>query len=326
MSARPVRVSPPARFWLALVAALSLSAGATAQPVGPAPCEEVLAEAEQRYVEQQYAAVEPYVVECVYRPGVSVRQLQQAYRLLALAFIKQDLLSEAQVTIVKLFGVDYSYEPDLVRDPPFYVALVSAVKEQLRVEGRIEESPLAAADRRVEGPVPAGGVPAAALRININTATAEQLEMLTGIGPALAARILAYRADYGPFRQPEDLQNVRGIGPRTIERLIPYVTTEGETETPGPELGPGTAAPEPVVTPASPTVPTSVAPAGALVNLNTASAEELDTLNGIGPALAARIIAYREEYGPFRRVEDVIEVRGIGPRTLEGFRAHVTVE
>jgi competence protein ComEA len=74
------------------------------------------------------------------------------------------------------------------------------------------------------------------------------------------------------------------------------------------------------------TVPTAEGESGmALVNVNVASAEELETLPGIGEVLAATIIQYREENGPFTSVDQLIEVSGIGEVTLEEIRELVTV-
>jgi competence protein ComEA len=61
------------------------------------------------------------------------------------------------------------------------------------------------------------------------------------------------------------------------------------------------------------------------VNLNTATAEQLDTLPGVGPTTAQAIIAWRQEHGAFRSVQDLLEVRGIGPAKLESLRDQVTV-
>lgn len=60
-------------------------------------------------------------------------------------------------------------------------------------------------------------------RIDINTATADQLALLPRIGPALAQRIVDDRKARGPFRSPRDLERVKGIGPRTFERLEPLI-------------------------------------------------------------------------------------------------------
>jgi competence ComEA-like helix-hairpin-helix protein len=62
------------------------------------------------------------------------------------------------------------------------------------------------------------------------------------------------------------------------------------------------------------------------ISINHASREELEKLPGIGPALAARIVEQRERYGPFRRVEHLMMVRGISERRLRELRRFVTVE
>lgn len=64
----------------------------------------------------------------------------------------------------------------------------------------------------------------------------------------------------------------------------------------------------------------------ALVNLNTADAEELETLPGIGPATAQKIIAYRESVGAFQSTEELMQVDGIGEKTFEKLKELVAVE
>ncbi|MFB2582114.1 helix-hairpin-helix domain-containing protein [Herbiconiux sp. P15] len=65
--------------------------------------------------------------------------------------------------------------------------------------------------------------------------------------------------------------------------------------------------------------------AGVLINLNAATALDLDTLPRIGPAMAERIIAWRDENGPFSSVDDLLQITGIGDKTLESLRPLVTV-
>lgn len=67
-----------------------------------------------------------------------------------------------------------------------------------------------------------------------------------------------------------------------------------------------------------------VSPAGPL-NINTATAEQLDALPGIGPSTAAAIVAWRTQHGRFKTVDDLLNVRGIGPAKLDALRAQVRV-
>lgn len=61
-------------------------------------------------------------------------------------------------------------------------------------------------------------------KVNINTATAAQLDSLPGIGAVYAQRIIDYRNASGPFTSPDKIQNVKGIGPKTYEKLKDFIT------------------------------------------------------------------------------------------------------
>ncbi|GIV00630.1 MAG: hypothetical protein KatS3mg014_2245 [Actinomycetota bacterium] len=78
---------------------------------------------------------------------------------------------------------------------------------------------------------------------------------------------------------------------------------------------------------ASPGAPPAAGGSGgtALVNVNTATADELETLPGIGEVLAQRIVDHRTEHGPFASVDDLLDVSGIGEAILEDIRDLVTV-
>lgn len=98
--------------------------------------------------------------------------------------------------------------------------------------------------------------------------------------------------------------------PSIDDEIPPPGSPQGASGTPGPgAAGPGGGALE-------------SGPAGT-VNVNTASATELESLHGIGPALAQRIVDYRTRHGPFTSAESLTDVSGIGPRTLERFRDEI---
>ena len=62
------------------------------------------------------------------------------------------------------------------------------------------------------------------------------------------------------------------------------------------------------------------------VNINTADAAQLEALDGIGPTLAQRIVAYREEHGPFASIEELDNVKGIGMSLIENIRYLICTE
>ncbi len=70
----------------------------------------------------------------------------------------------------------------------------------------------------------AAAKPAPAGKVNINTATVEQLTTLPGVGPKLAARIVEHRQKAGAFKATQELINVRGIGEKNFEKIQGYLT------------------------------------------------------------------------------------------------------
>ena len=153
--------------------------------------------------------------------------------------------------------------------------------------------------------------PSEAALININTATSEELQALSGIGEAKAAAIIAYREEHGAFKNISEIMNVSGIGEKMFENIRDSITTGGSSP-----IG---------ETSQSPASEQSVPPEATIININPATSEELQALSGIGEAKAAAIIAYREEHGAFNDISEIMNVSGIGEKIFEGIRGHITV-
>ena len=154
--------------------------------------------------------------------------------------------------------------------------------------------------------------------LDLNRADRVQLLQLPGIGESIAQRIEAYRAEHHGFRNVDELRQVKGIGPKLLEKLRPYVYVE----TPASDLE--DQPPARVEKEKKPPVTTKKLAPGERIDVNHATAVELRRLPGIGPTLSQRIVETREE-NPFRSVEDLRRVRGIGAKTLERLRPHVLV-
>jgi competence protein ComEA len=140
---------------------------------------------------------------------------------------------------------------------------------------------------------------------------------------AASARVIdAVTAAGGPASDA-DLEriNLAQLLVDTEQVFIPGRTTRSVTPTIAPRHRPTT-------TVASPRVPTQQGnspSSGSLVDLNIATAADLDALPGVGPATAKAIIDYRTTKGKFSRVEDLLNVAGIGPAKLATLRDLVTV-
>ena len=78
------------------------------------------------------------------------------------------------------------------------------------------------------GMATAAGKPAPTGKVNINTATAQQLTVLPGVGEKLAARIVDYRQKSGGFKTVSELMNVQGIGEKNLAKIQSYLTTGGD--------------------------------------------------------------------------------------------------
>ena len=74
----------------------------------------------------------------------------------------------------------------------------------------------------------AAGKPAPTGKVNINTATAQQLTVLPGVGEKLATRIVDYRQKSGGFKSVAELMNVQGIGEKNLAKIQAYLTTGGD--------------------------------------------------------------------------------------------------
>ena len=135
-------------------------------------------------------------------------------------------------------------------------------------------------------------------RIDINNADSAEIEKLPGVGPVLAANIIAGR----PYRMIDDLDRVKGIGPKLLQKVRPYIFI----------------APMRAQVVAASAKPAEQRPK---VNINVATQTELESLPEIGPKRAELIIRAR----PFKKPDDLLKIPGIKRAQMETLRPLVTV-
>ncbi len=198
---------------LCLLAALGVAAFAfvSRQPAAPEPVRLVTATPRPSPAPTMAPSATP-IPRIVVQVGGAIRQ-PGVYRLEAGARVAD--------------AVEAAGGPTTDADISHFNTARRAIDGEMIIVPRIGETP-------VPPPVgvPTTGAPRATTtlprtgKVNINTASVAELDVLPGIGPQLAQRIVDYRQAHGPFARIEDLDNVSGIGPATIERLRDLVVVQ----------------------------------------------------------------------------------------------------
>ena len=138
-------------------------------------------------------------------------------------------------------------------------------------------------------------------KIDLNTATEEDLMQIDGIGEKTAKKIINHRTLIGEYTFIEQLLDVDGIGEKSLQTWRPYLTIAGDTHA---------------------TTSSSVTK----INLNTATMQELMRINGIGEITAQNIITYREQIGKFTDLEQLMDVKGISEVRFNAWKQYFTID
>ena len=152
--------------------------------------------------------------------------------------------------------------------------------------------------------------------LELNAASAAELEQLPHIGAVLAERITAYRDQIGGFSNREQLLEVEGIGEATLYEIYDLLYLENETF---PE-------PEPEPEPAGAPAPAAAAPAVTFpLDLNQATAAELEQIPMMQPELAEKIVAFRQQIQAFSSVYELLYVDGMTEAYFVQLRDYVQI-
>lgn len=142
-----------------------------------------------------------------------------------------------------------------------------------------------------------------------NTLPKDSFQLL-GISPKLSERILNYRKAGGQFKNPEDLKKIFGFPDEKYQDLKGFIQIKKASDNKN-EASPLSEKKE---------------KSNSIINLNTADTTELMSLKGIGSKLSNRIIKFRNNAGGFYSIEQLTEVYGLKPETLEQIRPFITVD
>lgn len=159
--------------------------------------------------------------------------------------------------------------------------------------------------------------------LDLNAATAEELETLPGVGAILAERIVSYREAVGGFQTLEELQQVNGIGSGIYSQIAPYLFIIGELQT---------ISPEPDTQPSESSEPTMPEEKTALdsesiphLDINIATAEDFQKLPNVTPEQAEAIVRLRTQIQYFQNIYELLYADGMTDRLFLSIRDYLYV-
>lgn len=161
--------------------------------------------------------------------------------------------------------------------------------------------------------------------LDLNAATAEELETLPGVGAILAERIVSYREAVGGFQALEELQQVNGIGSGIYSQIAPYLFIIGELQTISPEseLPEATDAAAPELEPE--TAPESASASIPRLDINIATAEDFQKLPNVTPEQAEAIVRLRTQIQYFQNIYELLYADGMTDRLFLSIRDYLYV-
>uniref|UniRef100_UPI00398EE67D endonuclease/exonuclease/phosphatase family domain-containing protein 1-like n=1 Tax=Pristiophorus japonicus TaxID=55135 RepID=UPI00398EE67D len=145
-------------------------------------------------------------------------------------------------------------------------------------------------------------------RVNVNTAAEEELMTLQGINRTLAHNMVLYRHKIGGFRKIEDVALVTGVGAAKLQQIRPEICVSDRE--PSQSIG---------------NLSSFDLLSSTKLNINSASEEQLTATLGMTEDLAHRIVRHRSVHGPFKHVNDLLQVNGMDVFSLSPIRSKLTV-
>ncbi|XP_072365834.1 endonuclease/exonuclease/phosphatase family domain-containing protein 1 [Scyliorhinus torazame] len=154
-------------------------------------------------------------------------------------------------------------------------------------------------------------------RLNINTATEEELMTLPGVNRMVAQNIVEYRECIGGFKKVEDLALVSGIGAARLEQVKLEICVTNSKSTGSAQHSPSSMRKDPY---------SEMLFLAGRINVNTATVAQLMSLQGISDKIAQGIVSYRKECGPFETIDDLVKVTSISSLLLDKVRPRIVAE